>query len=133
MQYAGKLEAFASNLSLPALNCRDGWRSARWCKQAASLGNLQILTVELHAIHAEKHLNNKKRRGSVQVTEKLQMAQLAAYQNQVRGHRRGRGQRGRGLEELTPVTNVAKLDIGQRWALKTNKHSVIEQRWSWGP
>ncbi|XP_053290716.1 uncharacterized protein LOC128450974 isoform X1 [Pleuronectes platessa] len=58
--------------------------------ESATLGK-----VELHATHAEKLLNSKKKKEKSEFTERLQMAQLAAYQTQGRGRGRGRW-RGRG-------------------------------------
>ena len=72
--------------------------------ESANLG-----TVELHAICAEKLLNNKKKRRSVQLTEKLQMAQLAAHQNQVRGQGNGQGWRGRGRGRTDACYKCGKI------------------------
>lgn len=50
-------------------------------------------TVERHAIHSEKYLNDKKRKKSAQTRDRLQMAQLMVYERQAKRGRKGRGRR----------------------------------------
>ena len=64
--------------------------------------------VELHATHAEKLLNSKTKKKTSEFTEKLQMAQLAAYQTQVRGRGRGRW-RGRGRGRADACFKCGKM------------------------
>lgn len=44
-----------------------------------------VETIEKHAIHAEKFRKEKKKRKSMQITDRLQMAQLMVYESQARG------------------------------------------------
>ncbi|KAM8741686.1 uncharacterized protein AB9X84_018994 [Acanthopagrus schlegelii] len=59
-------------------------------EQCVNWDNANLETVEERANHAEKFLNDEKNRKATGLTERLQLAQLACYEHQARGRKRGR-------------------------------------------